>query len=324
MKYAKLTLSSDFTKGIIDKRIYGSFVEHLGRCVYGGIYEPGHPEADENGFRLDVMKLIQELQVPVVRYPGGNFVSGYNWEDGIGPKESRPRRLELAWGTLEPNTFGTDEFMAWCKKTGTEPMMAVNLGTRGPDEARQLVEYCNHPGGTYLSDLRKKYGSVLPYNVKLWCLGNEMDGPWQMGSKTAVEYGRTAYEAAKLMKWVDPSIETVLCGSSGWHMKTFGNGKPPPLIWHMLRLTMFQCISITPTPTIISKTSLQREWKLTPLSKVLFPLLIMYRANAIQRKELIFPLMNGTCGIIQTAPPSTSGPRLLIFLKMFITLPMHL
>ncbi len=222
MKYAKLTLASDFTKGLIDKRIYGSFVEHLGRCVYGGIYEPGHPEADENGFRLDVMKLIKELDVPVVRYPGGNFVSGYNWEDGIGPKESRPRRLELAWGTLEPNTFGTDEFMAWCKKTGTEPMMAVNLGTRGPDEARQLVEYCNHPGGTYLSDLRKKYGSELPYNVKLWCLGNEMDGPWQMGSKTAVEYGRTAYEAAKLMKWVDPSIETVLCGSSGWHMKTFG------------------------------------------------------------------------------------------------------
>lgn len=222
MKYAKLTLASEFVKGRIDKRIYGSFVEHLGRCVYGGIYEPGHPAADENGFRLDVIDLIKELNVPVVRYPGGNFVSGYNWEDGIGPRDTRPKRLELAWGTLETNEFGTDEFMSWCKKTGTEPMMAVNLGTRGPDEARQLVEYCNHPGGTYLSDLRKKYASDLPYNVKLWCLGNEMDGPWQMGSKTAVEYGRTACETAKLMKWVDPTIETVLCGSSSWHMKTFG------------------------------------------------------------------------------------------------------
>ena len=222
MKYAKLTIASEFIKGKIDKRIYGSFVEHLGRCVYGGIFEPGHPEADENGFRLDVLDLIKELDVPVVRYPGGNFVSGYNWEDGIGPVKDRPRRLELAWGTLETNEFGTDEFMAWCKKAGTSPMMAVNLGTRGPDEARQLVEYCNHPGGTYLSDLRKKYGSDLPYDVKLWCLGNEMDGPWQMGAKTPVEYGRTACEAAKIMKWTDPTIETVLCGSSGWGMKTFG------------------------------------------------------------------------------------------------------
>ncbi len=222
MKYAKLTLASEFKVGKTDERIFGSFVEHLGRCVYGGIYDPGHPEADENGFREDVIKLINELNVPIVRYPGGNFVSGYNWEDGIGPVENRPKRLELAWGTLETNEFGTDEFMKWCKKANTSPMMAVNLGTRGPDEARQLVEYCNHPGGTYLSDLRKKYGSELPYDVKLWCLGNEMDGPWQMGSKTAVEYGRTAYETAKIMKWTDPTIETVLCGSSSWGMKTFG------------------------------------------------------------------------------------------------------
>lgn len=222
MKHAKLTLASQFRKGLTDERIYGSFVEHLGRCVYGGIYEPGHPEADENGFREDVIALIKELGVPVVRYPGGNFVSGYNWEDGIGPRENRPKRLELAWGTTETNEFGTDEFMAWCKKAGTKPMMAVNLGTRGPDEARQLVEYCNHPGGTYLSDLRKKNGSELPYDVKLWCLGNEMDGPWQMGAKTPSEYGRIACESAKIMKWTDPTIETVLCGSSGWHMKTFG------------------------------------------------------------------------------------------------------
>lgn len=222
MKHAKLTLASQFRKGLTDERIYGSFVEHLGRCVYGGIYEPGHPEADENGFREDVIALIKELGVPVVRYPGGNFVSGYNWEDGIGPRENRPKRLELAWGTTETNEFGTDEFMAWCKKAGTKPMMAVNLGTRGPDEARQLVEYCNHPGGTYLSDLRKKNGSELPYDVKLWCLGNEMDGPWQMGAKTPSEYGRIACESAKIMKWTDPTIETILCGSSGWHMKTFG------------------------------------------------------------------------------------------------------
>ncbi len=222
MKYAKLTIASEFRKGKTDDRIFGSFVEHLGRCVYGGIYEPGHSSADKDGFREDVIDLIKELNVPIVRYPGGNFVSGYNWEDGIGPICDRPKRLELAWGTLETNEFGTDEFMKWCKKAGTAPMMAVNLGTRGPDEARQLVEYCNHPGGTYLSDLRKKYGSELPYGVKLWCLGNEMDGPWQMGAKTPAEYGRIACESAKIMKWTDPTIETVLCGSSGWGMKTFG------------------------------------------------------------------------------------------------------
>ena len=222
MKYAKLTLCSAYKVGQIDKRVYGSFIEHLGRAVYGGIYEPGHPAADENGFRTDVNALIKELGVPLVRYPGGNFVSGYNWEDGIGPVEKRPKRLELAWGTTEPNTFGTDEFMKWCQTTGIEPMMAVNLGTRGPEEARNLVEYCNHPGGTYWSDLRRKNGSPEPYGVKLWCLGNEMDGPWQMCHKDAVDYGKTANEAAKLMKWTDPTIETVLCGSSSYGMKTFG------------------------------------------------------------------------------------------------------
>lgn len=222
MKYAKLTLAKEFKIGKTDKRIYGSFIEHLGRAVYGGIYEPGHPEADENGFRKDVIKLITELDVPIVRYPGGNFVSGYNWTDGVGPKELRPKRMELAWSSLETNEFGTDEFMDWCKKANTEPMMAVNLGTKGPDEARQLVEYCNHPGGTYYSDMRIKNGHKDPYNVKLWCLGNEMDGPWQMCHKTASEYARTANEAAKLMKWTDPTIETIACGSSSWGMNTFG------------------------------------------------------------------------------------------------------
>uniref|UniRef100_UPI004029BCDC arabinosylfuranosidase ArfA n=1 Tax=Eubacterium sp. TaxID=142586 RepID=UPI004029BCDC len=219
---AKMTLAKEFRIGDIDRRIYGSFIEHLGRAVYGGIFEPGHPAADENGFRKDVLDLVKKLNVPIVRYPGGNFVSGYNWEDGVGPVENRPKRLDLAWGTTEPNTFGTNEFMEWCKKANTQCMMAVNLGTRGADEARNLVEYCNHKGGTYWSDLRKSHGVAEPHNIKLWCLGNEMDGAWQMGAKTAVEYGRTALEASKVMKWTDPTIETVLCGSSSRNSKTFG------------------------------------------------------------------------------------------------------
>lgn len=223
MKKAELTLCSQYRVGKIDPRVYGSFVEHLGRAVYGGIYEPGHENADKNGFRQDVSGLIKELGVSLVRYPGGNFVSGYNWKDGIGPPDKRPKRLDLAWGTTEPNTFGTDEFIRWCKANAIEPMMAVNLGTGTPREARELVEYCNHPGGTYLSDLRISNGSPAPHNVKLWCLGNEMDGDWQMGHKDAAHYGSVASEAAKLMKWTDPSIETVLCGSSGWGMKTFGD-----------------------------------------------------------------------------------------------------
>lgn len=223
MKKASLPLSKSFSIGKIDKRIYGSFIEHLGRAVYGGIYEPGHPAADADGFRTDVIGEIKKLGVPVVRYPGGNFVSGYRWEDGVGPVENRPKRLELAWGVLEPNTFGTDEFMKWCKKADVECMMAVNLGLRGAEEARSLVEYCNHPGGTYYSDLRRKNGTPDPHNIKLWCLGNEMDGDWQIGHKTAYEYGRAAAEAAKVMRWVDPSIELVLCGSSNSHTRTFGD-----------------------------------------------------------------------------------------------------
>ena len=219
---AKITLAGELKIGEIDRRVFGSFIEHLGRAVYGGIYEPGHPTADENGLRTDVIKMINELNVPIVRYPGGNFVSGYNWEDGVGPLELRPPRLELAWGVTEPNKFGTNEFMQWCKKANTSPMMAVNLGTRGPDEARALVEYCNHKGNSKYSDMRIAHGFKDPWNVKLWCLGNEMDGPWQMCAKTAEEYGRTANEAAKMMKWVDGSIETVLCGSSSRYMNTFG------------------------------------------------------------------------------------------------------
>ncbi len=219
---AKITLNHDFEVGKVDPRIYGSFIEHLGRAVYGGIYEPGHPTADDMGFRRDVIDLVKKIGVPVVRYPGGNFVSGYNWEDGIGPKEARPVRTELAWGTLETNQVGIDEFQEWAKRADTSVMMAVNLGTRGPAEAKNLIEYCNHPGGTYFADLRRKNGFEKPFDIKLWCLGNEMDGPWQMCAKTADEYGRIANETAKMLRWVDPSIETVACGSSSSGMATFG------------------------------------------------------------------------------------------------------
>lgn len=221
MQKAKLILDRDYVIGKIDPRIYGSFVEHLGRCVYGGLYEPDHPEADENGFRTDVLRLVKDLNVSVVRYPGGNFVSGFNWEDSIGPKEDRPARLDLAWFTTETNAFGLHEYISWCEAAGVQPMYSVNLGTRGPDAARNLVEYANHPGGTYWSDLRKKNGAEDPFGIKLWCLGNEMDGNWQIGHKTANEYGRVANETGKLMKWVDPSIELVVCGSSASDMPTF-------------------------------------------------------------------------------------------------------
>ena len=225
---AKMTIAKEFKVGKIDNRIYGSFIEHLGRAVYGGIYDPTHPLADEQGFRTDVIDLVKELNVPIVRYPGGNFVSGYNWEDGIGPVQNRPKRLDLAWGTTEPNYVGLNEFMSWCKKANSDCMMAVNLGTRGAEEARNIVEYTNHKGGTYWSDLRKSHGVAEPWNVKLWCLGNEMDGRWQMGAKTASDYGKLANEASKMMKWTDDTIETVLCGSSSRQSPTFGQWEDTP------------------------------------------------------------------------------------------------
>ncbi|MGB4458425.1 MAG: alpha-N-arabinofuranosidase [Defluviitoga tunisiensis] len=222
MKKAKMYIDKNYIIDKVDNRLFGSFIEHLGRAVYTGIYEPGHPKSDEKGFRKDVIDLVKELNVSIVRYPGGNFVSGYNWEDGVGPKDKRPKKLELAWQSIEPNEFGTNEFIEWCKKVNTEPMMSLNLGTRGIDEARNFVEYCNHSGGGYYGELRKKHGYEEPHNIKVWCLGNEMDGPWQIGHKTAKEYGRLAEETAKLMKIVDPSIQLVVCGSSGWHIPTFG------------------------------------------------------------------------------------------------------
>ncbi|MGB1890415.1 MAG: alpha-N-arabinofuranosidase [Candidatus Latescibacterota bacterium] len=221
MNNARAVLARELAIDAIDDRLYGSFIEHLGRAIYGGLYEPGHPTADGQGFRGDVLDHVRALNTPIVRYPGGNFVSGYRWEDGVGPLEARPRRLDLAWKSLEPNAFGTDEFVRWCRKAGTEPMMAINLGTRGVDAARSLVEYCNHPSGTQYSDWRVENGCVEPHNIKVWCLGNEMDGDWQIGHKTALEYGRLAEEAAKVMRWVDPTIELVACGSSSRTMSTF-------------------------------------------------------------------------------------------------------
>src|SRR5246127_2574803 len=222
MKKARIILDADFAISEIDRRLFGAFVEHLGRCVYTGIFEPGHPTADKHGFRLDVLDLVRELGPTIMRYPGGNFLSGYNWQDGVGPIEARPSRLDLAWGSTETNRFGTNEFITRSRLAGIEPMLGVNLGTRGPDEARELVEYCNHPGGTRLSELRKSHGYEWPHGVKFWCLGNEMDGPWQICQKTPSEYGRAATEAAKVMKWVDPSIQLAACGSSHRAMPTFG------------------------------------------------------------------------------------------------------
>jgi alpha-N-arabinofuranosidase len=222
MVSARVVVDRDFTAGEVPRRIFGSFVEHMGRCVYTGIFEPDHPLADEDGLRTDVLELVREMGVSVVRYPGGNFVSGYNWEDGVGPVADRPHRLDGAWHTVESNAFGLHEFITWARKAGVEPMEAINLGTRGVDAARQLVEYANHPGGTALSDLRIKNGAAEPFGIKLWNLGNEMDGPWQIGHKTADEYGRLAVETAKAMRFVDPDLELVACGSSSRAMPTFG------------------------------------------------------------------------------------------------------
>ena len=221
-KTAKMIIDKDFRISKVDERIYGSFIEHLGRAVYDGLYQPGNPLSDDDGFRKDVIDLVKELNVPIIRYPGGNFVSNFFWEDSVGPKSQRPARTELAWQVVETNQFGLNEFADWAKQAGSEVMMAVNLGTRGPADAKNLLEYCNFEGGTYYSDLRKAHGYDKPHNIKLWCLGNEMDGPWQMGHKTAVEYGRIASETGRMMKWLDPTIETVACGSSSLTMPTFG------------------------------------------------------------------------------------------------------
>ncbi len=222
MNEARFVLDERFDIAELDRRVFGSFVEHMGRAVYDGIFEEGGEYSDAQGYRQDVLALVREIGTTMVRYPGGNFVSAYNWEDGVGPVADRPRRLDLAWRSVESNRVGIDEFSRWCDLAGVEMMMACNLGTRGVDAARNLVEYCNHPGGSYWSDRRRANGRETPYGVKVWCLGNEMDGPWQIGHKTAQEYGRIALESAKAMRRVDPTIELVACGSSNREMPTFG------------------------------------------------------------------------------------------------------
>jgi alpha-N-arabinofuranosidase len=177
--------------------------------------------ADENGFRKDVIEEIKGLKVPIMRYPGGNFVSGYNWLDGVGPKGERPTVLERAWNSIETNQFGTNEFLDWCKLVETEPLLAFNLGTGSAEMAVALVEYCNVAKGTRWSELRRAHGYAAPHKVRYWCLGNEMDGPWQIGRLTAREYGREARDAARQIRVVDPGTQLIACGSSNTILPTY-------------------------------------------------------------------------------------------------------
>jgi len=222
MLHASLTIDPARTVGPINRRLFGSFVEHLGRSVYDGLYEPGHPTADADGFRRDVVDLVKELGVSAIRYPGGNFVSGFRWEDSVGPREQRPTRLDLAWHSTETNQVGLHEFSRWLELVGSELMLAINLGTRGVAEALDLLEYANLPGGTTLSESRATNGRPDPFAVSMWCLGNEMDGPWQLGHRSADDYGKLAAQTARAMRSFDPSLELVVCGSSSRTMPTFG------------------------------------------------------------------------------------------------------
>jgi alpha-N-arabinofuranosidase len=218
---ARIYVDTRRTIAPLDTNLFGSFLEHLGRAIYEGIYDPGSKLSDSSGFRKDVLNEIRQLGVPIIRYPGGNFVSGYNWLDGVGPKQNRPRVLDKAWDTIESNQFGTNEFLAWCKAAGTTPLMGLNLGTGTAEEAAALVEYCNVDKGTKQSDLRRQHGVADPWKVKHWCLGNEMDGPWQIGHMTATEYGQKAQDAARQMRDVDDSLQLIACGSSGPGMPTY-------------------------------------------------------------------------------------------------------
>ncbi len=221
MRETTITLHTDFQVDQVDPRIFGGFLEHMGRAVYEGVYDPKSAHADEDGFRTDVLEALRRLDMTAMRYPGGNFASGYHWMDGVGPRDQRPTVRELAWQSIEPNHFGTDEYVKLCRKMGWTPMLTVNLGTGTPEEARNWVEYCNCPAGTRYADMRAANGSVEPYAVKLWCLGNEMDGPWQLGHVPADQYAIRAQQAAKMMKDVDRSIELVVCGSCGIGMPTY-------------------------------------------------------------------------------------------------------
>ena len=221
MNRVKIQIQRDFQIGAIDQQMFGSFVEHMGSVVYNGIYEPGHPAADNSGFRKDVFDLVDDLNLSVIRYPGGNYSSNYDWEDTVGPVGDRPAKIDLAWRQIEPNTFGFDEFMKWISGLGAEPIMTVNLGTKGIQDAVNLIEYTNFTKGTKYSDLRRKHGREIPYGIKTWCLGNELDGQWQIARKAAGEYGRLARETGKAMKIVDPNIKLVAVGSSATHLDTY-------------------------------------------------------------------------------------------------------
>jgi alpha-N-arabinofuranosidase len=221
MKDTTLTLHTQFQIGQVDERIFGGFLEHMGRAVYEGVYDPNSAHADEDGFRTDVLAALKRLQYTIMRYPGGNFVSGYHWQDGIGPREQRPTVRDLAWQSIEPNQIGTDEYMQLCRKMNWTPMLTVNLGTGSPEEARNWVEYCNSPTSTKYANMRAANGSEQPYEVKLWCLGNEMDGPWQLGHVPADQYAILAQQAAKMMKDTDPSIELIACGSCTLDLPTY-------------------------------------------------------------------------------------------------------
>jgi alpha-N-arabinofuranosidase len=221
MEPTTIMLHTRFQIGEVDPRIFGGFLEHMGRAVYEGVYDPDSAHADENGFRTDVVAALRRLDMTAMRYPGGNFASGYHWTDGVGPQEQRSTVRELAWQSVEPNRFGTDEFIRLCRKVGWTPMITVNLGTGTPEEARNWVEYCNCPAGTKYADARASTGSVEPYAVRLWCLGNEMDGDWQLGHVPADQYAIRAQQAGKMMRDVDKSIELVACGSCGVGMPTY-------------------------------------------------------------------------------------------------------
>ncbi|EFX05255.1 alpha-l-arabinofuranosidase [Grosmannia clavigera kw1407] len=213
-----ISVNAANTISAINPLIYGGFTEHMGRCIYGGLYEPdnAHGLSDDKGFRKDVISCFKELQVPVVRYPGGNFCASYRWQDGIGPVEKRPVRPELAWEGIEPNTFGTDEFMAWCKEVSAEPYLCLNMGTGTLEDALAWLEYCNSNKHTYYADLRRKNGHEEPYGVKYWALGNEIWGPWQIEQHTKEDYAKKAVQWAKALKLLDPSITLVLCGKDGY------------------------------------------------------------------------------------------------------------
>jgi alpha-N-arabinofuranosidase len=323
MSTVDVRLDRDSVIGATDPRLFGAFIEHLGRCVYGGIYEPGHPKADQKGFRKDVLALVRELGPTIMRYPGGNFVSGYNWEDGVGPVKDRPARLDLAWMSTEPNTFGTNEFVDWCRAADVEPMLAVNLGTRDGDAARNLVEYCNHPRGTALSDLRRKHGYGKPHGIKFWCLGNEMDGWWQMETKTADRIWPDRHEAAKMMKWIDPSIELAACGSSGRTMPTYGTWEDTVLehtFEHVEFISLHTYLNnyADDTPAFLraptSWTSSSRKWS---------PLRMRSRPGATHRSASCCRSTNGTSGTARGATARSAlrraGQSRLRFSKRPIT-----